>query len=229
MADLRLSLTAGRVALVRHAFGVATRLRHDVVVTGLEHLATGPAIVAPNHIGFLDGVVVGVAAPRPIAFLTLDRVFTGVTGTLLRAGGAISMPQSAAAGPALRRAVARLDRGELVGIFPEGARGRGRLEETRPGVAWLALASGAPIVPTAVVGTRHTGELAGTLPPRGRKIVVAFGEPLTIGAPHDRAPRRQRDAVMDALAPAVREHVLRTARTHGLELPDDVPPDLLPG
>ena len=188
---------------------------------------TGPVILAANHIGFLDGLAVHATAGRSVSFLVYDKAFEGATGHLLRLGGAIPLPQDATAAPALGRAVAVLRAGGVVGIFPEGARGRGRFEVTFPGVAWLAQVTGAPVVPVAVLGTRATGQLAGDLPARGARVIVDYGAPLLLD--HPPAPRRPaRAAMMSALVPVLVEHVAAASARHGVALPEDIPPDLLP-
>ena len=92
---------------------------------------------------------------------------------------------------ALGQALAVLDRGGVIGIFPEGGRGRGEVESAGKGVAWLALRSGAPVVPTACLGTRATGDLAASWPRLRTPMVVDFGPPMPVDLP-DGIPGRAR-------------------------------------
>lgn len=160
-------------------------------VEGREHVPrTGPVILAANHLSVVDSFVIPLVAPRPVAFLAKEEYFSrpGVTGALLRAGltavDAVPVPRGAhrAARAALDVALGVLTRGRAFGIHPEGSRSRdGRLHRGRTGVAWLALASGAPVVPVGVVGTERVQPI-GTWLPRPVRVTVRFGAPLTFTA-----------------------------------------------
>ncbi len=153
----------------------------DLAVEGLEYLpATGPCILAANHHNYLDGVVLQVVTPRPIGFIVMGRVWraTPLHPLLHRHIGSILVTLDGPDVKALRRALARLAAGGVVGIFPEGPFSvRGRLERGLPGVALLAMRSGAPVVPVGIAGTYEA--LAGRacyVPRRGR-LAVRFGPP----------------------------------------------------
>lgn len=181
---------------------------------------TGPVVVAANHIGLLDGPLVHGVIPRPSHVLVKHEMFRGPVGAVLRAAGQIPVDRRNGR-PALAAALAVLRRGDVVGIFPEGMRGRGDASESRAGVAWLAVHSGAPVVPAAVLGTRRTGESTSRLPPLGRRLVVAFGEPIHL-EPGPGASRREAVArANDLLRTALAEHVQEAARRTGVALPED--------
>jgi len=97
-----------------------------------------------------------------------------------------------------------LGRGEAFGIYPEGTRSRdGRLYRGRTGVAYLALTSGAPVVPVGLKGTEHIQPVGSRLP-RLADVTVRFGEPLSFtgtydGVPAGRARREVTDVVMNAI------------------------------
>jgi 1-acyl-sn-glycerol-3-phosphate acyltransferase len=151
----------------------------DLRIEGLTHLpAAGPYIVAANHHNYLDGVVLGVALPRPIAFLVMPRVWraTPLHPLLHRQIGSILLDLERPGVGALRRAVRALDEGRVVGIFPEGPFSvRGRLERGMPGVGLLALRAGVPVVPAGIRGTFQA--LAGRRGyiPRRHPLAVSFG------------------------------------------------------
>src|SRR2546422_4674856 len=113
-----------------------------LAVEGAEHLpGCGPYLVAANHHNYLDGVVLGVSVPAPIAFLVMPRVWraTPLHPAFHRHIGSIPLQLDRADVGALRRALAALERGRVVGIFPEGPFSlRGRLERGLPGGALLA-------------------------------------------------------------------------------------------
>jgi 1-acyl-sn-glycerol-3-phosphate acyltransferase len=167
---------------------------------GLEHLpARGPYVLAANHHNYLDGIVLGVSVPEPIHFIVMPRVYraTPLHPLFHRHFGSIELDPAHPERGALRRALERLAEGRVVGIFPEGPFSvRGRLEPGLPGVALLALRSGAPVVP---VGIRGTWEAL-----RGRRFYVPRRHPVTLrfGAPRRFA--RDRAAGRDGRAAVTR-------------------------
>jgi len=174
--DARFPLAA---RLLRGPVRMALDRLFDLRVEGLEHLPEhGPYIVAANHHNYLDGVVLGVALPRPIAFLVMPRVWraTPLHPLLHRQIGSILLDLERPGVGALRRAVRALDEGRVVGIFPEGPFSvRGRLERGMPGVGLLALRAGVPVVPAGIRGTFQA--LAGRRGyiPRRHPLAVSFG------------------------------------------------------
>lgn len=156
----------------------------DTRVTGAANVPTsGPVLLAANHTGVIDGTILLGAAPRPIHVLVKSEMFTGPLGVFLRSAGQIPVDRESGRS-ALLSALGVLGRGGVVGMFPEGSRGRGDAASARAGVAWLALNAGAPVVPVAVLGTRRTGEGVGHVPGIRRRLVVEFGAPLFL----ERAP-----------------------------------------
>ncbi|HSF37140.1 MAG TPA: lysophospholipid acyltransferase family protein [Nocardioides sp.] len=187
----------------------------------------GAVILAANHTGYLDGALVLSMAPRPSHFLVLAKTFAGLVGHLLRWSGQIPIEQGRGDRTALGQALVVLGRDGVVGIFPEGGRGRGDLAAAGRGVAWLALQSGAPVVPTACLGTRRTGELAASWPRLRSRLVVDFGEPVVLDLPDGLPGRARLDLATEQIRAALVAHVHGAARRHGIPLPTDVPPDLV--
>jgi len=147
----------------------------------------GPAILASNHLSFADHFFGPLPLPRKVTFLAKAEYFTGrgLKGLASKAffRGVGQIPVDRAGGQASERALATglrvLAGGGLLGIYPEGTRTPdGRLYRGKTGVARLALESGAPVVPTAMVGTFELMP-PGRLWPRLRiRPGVRFGKPL---------------------------------------------------
>jgi 1-acyl-sn-glycerol-3-phosphate acyltransferase len=153
----------------------------DLSVEGLEHLpAAGPYIIAANHHNYLDGVVLAAVVPTPIAFLVMPRVYraTPLHPIFHRHIGSIPITLERPDLGAVRRAVAALEAGRVVGIFPEGPFSlRGQLEAGLPGVGLLALRSRASVVPAAIRGTYEALHGRRFYIPRRAPISIRFGPP----------------------------------------------------
>ncbi len=166
---------AGRFLLRQLVFAY---LRIDV--RGLEHIpAHGPAIIAANHPNVLDGLLLLVAAKRRVRFLVVDEFYSHpFLNGLFRLTGCIPVYRRATSnGDALRAAVAALERGEAIGIFPEGTTDdEGAMRCIKPGVALLALRTGAPVIPLGIRGSAEVYPRTQTIPSPGC-IGLRFGAP----------------------------------------------------
>lgn len=216
-----------RATLGRHVGGALVRSLYAAQAHGVEKVpSTGPVILAANHTGYLDGAVVFGLAPRPAHFLVLASTFELGVGPLLHLTGQIPLEQGTGDRRALTSALGVLQRGGAVGIFPEGGRGRGDLEKAEKGVAWLALQGSAPIVPVACLGTRATGELGSSWPRLRSRLVVDFGEPISVTRADGIPGRVRLERAAEEIRAALATHVAAASSHHGIELPTDVPPDL---
>ena len=187
------------------------RLVFRPTVEGRHHVPRrGPVILAANHLSFVDSIVIPIVAPRPVAFLAKAEYFRlpgvkgWVTGTGLRAIDAIPVQRGAhrAAQASLELALGVLAEGRAFGIHPEGSRSRdGRIYRGRTGVAWLALTSGAPVVPVAVRGTDRIQPVGARIPRPGR-ITVRFAPPLVFDTTVNNGQTRRAvtDDIMAAIA-----------------------------
>jgi 1-acyl-sn-glycerol-3-phosphate acyltransferase len=125
---------------------------------GTQHLPeTGPALIAVNHKADFDPVVVGMVFDRPFAYMAKRELFeVPVLGRLISALGAFPIDRGAGDRAALETALKLLADGHVLLMFPEGTRQPDdEIHDFLPGVALLALRSGAPVVPVAVHGTNH--------------------------------------------------------------------------
>jgi 1-acyl-sn-glycerol-3-phosphate acyltransferase len=153
--------------------------RYDIRLHGVEHVPPlGAAIVASNHIGLLDGPLMAAFTPRPVHVLTKKEMFDGHTGTLLRAVGQVPLARHEVDVGAVKDCVRVLRDGGVVGIYPEGSRGDGELRVFHRGVAYLALVTGAPVVPLVMFGTRERGGGVDSVPPRGARFDFVYGAPV---------------------------------------------------
>ncbi len=172
----------------------------------------GAVILASNHLSFIDSFVIPLAAPRPVRFLAKSSYFdgTGAKGWLSReffyAAGAFPVKRGAgqAALDALEQQKKMLDAGWSTALYPEGTRSLdGRLYKGRTGVAFLALQTGAPVIPVGLVGTDRIMPVGGKFPRLRPRVTVRFGEPIDLShhgsADSGRARRGATDEIMAAI------------------------------
>jgi 1-acyl-sn-glycerol-3-phosphate acyltransferase len=197
-----------------------TRMLWRVRTTG-PTTRPGAFLLAVNHVNVLDGPLVWAVHARPTHFLVKTEMFRGVFGWALRQVGQIPVDRSRPDRAALATAVHALRTGRVVGVFPEGARGRGDVSEVRTGIAWLALQAAAPVVPVAVLGTRRSGERAGRLPPLGRRLHVVIGEPFPVTRPEGVTGRAALAAAAEQVRARLADHVRAAVTGTGIDLPDD--------
>lgn len=173
---------------------------------------SGPVIFASNHLSFIDSVAIPVAAPRAVHFLAKSAYFegTGFSGWASRqfftAIGAIPVQRGAgqAALDALDQQRALLDDGRAVALYPEGTRSLdGRLYKGRTGVAFLALQTGAPVVPVGLIGTDKVMPVGAKTPSLAPRVTVRFGTPLDLShhgpGSSGKARRLATDEIMAAI------------------------------
>ncbi|MCA2184518.1 lysophospholipid acyltransferase family protein [Nonomuraea cavernae] len=187
----------------------ATPLAHVMCrphISGATHVPrTGPAILAANHLSVLDSFLLPALLPRHVTFAAKNEYFSGnpVSGWFMRLGGSLPTDRDSAhaAQSMLDAAADLLERGELFGIHPEGTRSPdGRLYRGKIGVAWLALKTGAPVLPVALSGTEKVLPV-GAKVPRPASIGIRIGAPLTFKGDHANARDRRRvtDEIMSAI------------------------------
>jgi 1-acyl-sn-glycerol-3-phosphate acyltransferase len=180
-----------------------------IKVDGSENIPTsGGAVIACNHIGYLDFIFCGfgaLPAGRLVRFMAKKSVFDHrLSGPLMR--GMHHIPVDRDAGlAAYRQALAALKEGELVGVFPEATISRSfTIKEMKTGAVRMAAAAGVPIVPMALWGSQRlwTKGRPRTLTRRHVPISIAVGEPLTPDGRGDAATtelRRRMSTLLDAV------------------------------
>lgn len=148
--------------------------------------AEGGAILASNHLSFVDSIFLPLMIDRPVAFLAKSDYFTGkglkgcATRVFFKATGQLPIDRSGgkASEASLNTGLQVLGRGELLGIYPEGTRSPdGKLYRGRTGIARMALEARVPVVPVVMVDT-DTMMPIGTRIPRVARVGVVIGEPL---------------------------------------------------
>ncbi len=184
-------------------------------VTGLHNIPRrGAVILASNHLSFIDSVIIPLVVPRHVTFIAKKEYWTGrgIKGRVSRwfftTMGHIPVDRDdpRAGQRSLQDALVVLQRGGAFGIYPEGTRSRdGKLHPGHTGVAWLALAGSAPVVPVAIVGTDKVQPVGKRLPRPVRGIHVQFGAPIdpsrqiTAGARPAQVRRELTDQVMASI------------------------------
>jgi 1-acyl-sn-glycerol-3-phosphate acyltransferase len=183
------------VSVARRAARPFLRWWFHVRVTGEEHVpAAGPVIVAANHRSMWDIPMLVIACPRRIVFMAKRELYkNALLNRLWLELGGFPVRRDMADLRAIDNALEVLDLGLALGIYPEGTRSfTGEMLPFLHGATWLALRTGAPIVPCAITGTaRRTG---GDQPGSKvrRRVAVTFGPAIRLGSEPDPVARRAR-------------------------------------
>jgi 1-acyl-sn-glycerol-3-phosphate acyltransferase len=191
------------------------RFLYNVHVEGLRHLPEqGGVILAANHRSFMDSIFLALTSPRPIVFVAKAEYFDNpMTRWLFRGTGQIPVRRGSPKGAreALAAGAEVLDRGGVIGIYPEGTRSRdGNLGRGNRGPVHLAKVTGAPIVPVGLIGTETVQRPDERVPRPFRTVTVRFGEARDIAhrvhGSTATALRRATDDVMHEIAHLCGQH-----------------------
>ncbi len=175
--------------------------------------AQGPVILAGNHSHAIDGPMLMGTAPRPVHFLIKKEAFVGPLDPFLRGIGQLKVDRAMADRSAITKALAVLEDGGVLGIFPEGTRGDGDFTALRAGLAYFAVRSGAPIVPVAVLGsTDRSGRVIPALPALRSRIDVVFGNAFEAGDGSGRRTRATLDAATQRIQGRLTTHLHEARR-----------------
>lgn len=179
-------------------------------MTGVENIPKkGGALIASNHIGYVDFVFNGLPAAkrrRLVRFMAKKEAFEGPVGAVMRSLHHIPVDRGDGVG-SLRNAVDHLRAGELVGIFPEATISRSfEVKECKTGAVRIAAEAGVPLIPMALWGTQllktkdHPSDMWG----RGKTIAISVGEPIAVTGEDPAAETAVlRTAIADLLEKAI--------------------------
>jgi 1-acyl-sn-glycerol-3-phosphate acyltransferase len=198
--------------LSRVVIGPVLHLLGRPKVTGLEYIpASGPAILASNHLSFIDSMYLPLVISRPVVFPAKAEYFSAkgplgrIWAAYLRSTNQLEINRGDAnsAQATLEAAAGILRRGDLFGFYPEGTRSPdGRLYRGRAGLGWLALNTGAPVIPVAMLGTRKMLPPGAPLP-RPTKVHIKIGKPLEFGHLAGDPPAKARRTIADETMRAI--------------------------
>lgn len=199
--------------LKKYAVRPLLKIFFRIDLQGIEHVpATGGAILASNHLSVSDSVFLPAVLERPVVFLAKDEYFNGkglkgrFTAWFFRNINQLPMDRSGGAKSAQSLASANraLHEGQLLGIYPEGTRSPdGRLYRAKLGVAKLALETGVPVIPVAMLDT-HKVQPIGRRIPRPGRIGIRIGAPLDFSELNGQAKDSQ---VLRQVADEIREEI----------------------
>lgn len=157
----------------------------DLTVYGRENVPVdGPAIIAANHLSFIDSPLLMTAFDRPVTFLgKAEYMAHRVTRYVFPRAGMIPVDRTGRGiAKTLGLAQEILENGGLMGIFPEGSRSRdGNLHRGHHGAAHLALKTGAPIIPVGIIGSSFAMPVGRKVPVRNGRIIMRVGSPIGLG------------------------------------------------
>ena len=170
---------------------------------GTENVPNGPVILAPNHGSFMDHFFVAAFLRRRVRFMAKSQLFQpGVAEYIFSHGGVFPVRRGHHDDEAFTTAFRLLGLGEAVVMYAEGGRSRtGEIGEARPGVGRLALESGAPVVPIAILGSNQVRNWKRLQFPR---VTVQFGSPFKFER-IEKTTREQQQEAAEYILDRIRE------------------------
>lgn len=171
---------------------------------GTENVPNGAVILTPNHASFMDHFFTGGLVRRRVRFMAKSQLYRpGIANFIFGRGGTFPVRRGHHDEEAFTTAFTLLDRGDPVVMYPEGGRSRtGDVgEQARPGVGRLALESGAPVVPVAILGSHHVRNWKRLKFPR---VTVQYGSPFRFERVPDSTREQQQEAA-DYILDRIRE------------------------
>lgn len=197
---------------VKYSLRPLFRVFFRPVVRGEEHIpATGGALVASNHLSMCDSLFLPIMTRRRMSFLAKNEYFTGkgikgrAKAAFVRGTGLIPLDRADAdaAAAALRTGARAVREGLLLGVYPEGTRSPdGRLYRGKTGIARMALETGVPVVPVAMIGTDRVQPI-GQVVPNLHRVEIRIGpaiQPPPLDEDEDQQARELTEEIMAAIA-----------------------------
>lgn len=172
-------------SVIRHLFSVPFRMSGRPVVLGREHVPrAGPFILASNHQSPYDVPFLIMHTPRRVDFVSIVEVFQKpIVGKFYGAMNAFPLDRGKPDAKTVRIILDRLERGRVVGMFPEGRFRTGassmvHTKQIKPGIGRLAQLANVPIVPCAIIGSPSYSKVTSWSPLRRTRYGLAFGKPI---------------------------------------------------
>jgi len=202
----------GLGTFVRATFGRLVLLLFRTRLEGAERIPAGGALLAGNHVSYLDPVLLWCASPRKVHFMAKRELFErGIVAWLLPRFWGFPVNRGEPDRTAIVTATELLRSGELVGVFPEGSRrdteSGEALGQAHGGAAFIALRAGTPIVPVGFSGTERAMP-RGSRFPRFVRTRITVGEPIDPQAVAPEAGRKERVEAVTAQMMAAIERLL---------------------
>lgn len=167
--------------VVRATIGRIVSGAYRTRVIGIERVPAGGAILAGNHVSYLDPALLWCKTPRPTHFVAKSELWNTRLGWILERLWAFPVARGSADREMISTATSLLRAGELVGMFPEGTRNKSgdadAMGQAHGGVAYIAQRAGVPIVPVGIANTEKAWP-KGQRFPRFPRVVISFGEPI---------------------------------------------------
>jgi 1-acyl-sn-glycerol-3-phosphate acyltransferase len=194
---------------VRYTVGLGSRLAYRVRIRGGENVPReGGYVIAPSHRSMMDIPFVAWLTPRQIRYMGKESLFkVPVLGAAFQVLGGFPVARDGTDRKALREAIAMLQAGEPLLVYPEGTRQHGpKIQPLEPGAAYLALRAGVPILPVGIAGSEEILRSHGRHIPAFHKVAMVVGEPIV---PQSRdggvVPRAEVDALTARLHDTLQE------------------------
>src|SRR6056297_334670 len=187
--------------VIRFIGYVLTLLFWPIKTKGKKYLIEeSPLILAANHISYLDPIVLGVAVRRQIHFIAKKEVFNiPILGFIIKSLGAIPVDRKKANPVSIKKTFLVLKKGNILGIFPEGARSmNGELLEFNIGLIKIALKAKSPIIPVGINGTFSIYPPKAKFPSffKRENIYINFGEPIYLDNTRAKDIKYQKESLL---------------------------------
>jgi len=187
---------------LRATLGRIIRVLFSTHVRGVENIPEGGALLAGNHVSYLDPILLWCASPRPVHFMAKRELWDSrLVAWVLPRVLAFPVNRGEPDRTAITTGTELLQAGGLVGVFPEGGRaedGGEALRQAQGGAAFIALRADAPIVPVAFVGTQRAWP-KGAKFPRLVRTYISIGKPVFPSTVLPEGGRKERVTALTAL------------------------------